>query len=193
MCRVAACNPALASQLHNLAELCYKVAPIFSPVTLRTMSKRIADLVRETLARESAKRREVTAQQIEALTLKYKPGGNWRLLCPGPPWEACLIFIAEIRDVGQATIAELRKSGALASAGPEGVEKAKRAIYEWISKQRDGYITDGLKNFLQARGTLIEQEVLTLSARVAEELAQVTKELLIRLSESAMPAKAAKK
>ena len=96
-------------------------------------------------------------------------------------------------DVGQATVEELVKSRALGSAKSEDVEKAKRAIFDWMAAERDDYVMSGLKSFLEARGTLVDQELLTLRARVAEEVAPLTKELLIRLSESAKPARAAKK
>ncbi len=156
----------------------------------QVMTKRVAELTKEILARESAKRREETARQMEALIQKYKPGGNWRLLQPGPLWEACLVYIAELREVGQATVAELTKSGETRGAPPDQIEKAKHTIFDWIATERDSYIREGLKNFMQARGALVEQEALTLNARVAEELARATKDLLIQLSESAEPTKA---
>lgn len=160
---------------------------------VKIMTRPITVLVNEILARESTKRREQTVQQIEALNQKYKPGGNWRLLQPGPLWEACEIWIAELRDVGQTTVSALTKSGALASAKPEEIEKAKRVLYDWLSTERDGYVADNLKRFMEARGTLVDEEALTLRARMAEAIAQSSKELLLRLSESVRPAKAAKK
>lgn len=114
------------------------------------------------------------------------------MLQPGPPWEACEIWFAELRDVGNAVVAELEKTGTLRSLPRPDIEKAKRALSDWIATEREQYVVPGLKSFLEARGAMIDQELTILRAQVAEHLAQLTKELLVRVSAAAASRRAAK-
>jgi hypothetical protein len=125
------------------------------------------------------------ARATDELRAKYAPGGGWKLLQPGPLWEACEIWLDEMRQFGSTILdhalkhAELR--GALRHTAE--LEKLRRFIHEWANWEQDDYIMPGFEAFMADRGIKVNQEVGNIPDQVQWCIAQATKELLARIPE----------
>ncbi|GEM_PF-887523 len=160
------------------------------------MTASLVEVARIFVASETPNRRKRAEERIEALRKKYAPGGQWRLLQPGPLWEACEIWLEETRRFGHDIIDHVLKHPETPShlGQSDEVEALRRFIYEWALQEQDEYIIPHFQAFIEERGIkpdVRQQQLGNTRARVQWHIAQITKEFLTRIFEAARAAPAA--
>jgi hypothetical protein len=132
---------------------------------------------------ETPRRREQAAERINQIKAKYGPGGGWKLLQPGPLWEACEIWLDETRQFGLAIIDHVLQQGGR-SLGPGDVEPLRRFMYDWAQREQEDYIMPGFETFMAERGIKVPQQVGNIREQVEYRIAQMTKEFLMKIFEA---------
>lgn len=132
---------------------------------------------------EMPRRREKAAERINQLKAKYGIGGGWKLVQPGPLWEACEIWLDETRQFGLAIIEHVLQQGG-PSLSPNEVEAFRRFMYEWAQRQQEDYIMPSFEAFMAERGIKVPQQVGNTREQVQYRIAQMTKEFLMKIFEA---------
>lgn len=140
----------------------------------------LVELANSYVQTETPKWREKAAERISQLKAKYGIGGGWKLVQPGPLWEACEIWLDETRQFGLAIIDHvLQQSGE--SLAPDDVEAFRRFIYEWAQREQEDYIMPSFEAFMAERGIKVPQQVGNTREQVQYRIAQMTKEFLMKI------------
>jgi hypothetical protein len=157
------------------------------------MSTSLIDIAQGYVESETPKRRAQAEERLDQLKKKYAPGGGWQLIQPGPLWEACEIWLEATRQFGQAIVDHvLQQADARRALGqPTEVEKFRRFMYEWATRQQEVYIMPNFTAFMAERNINVAQQVGNTQEQVEYRIAQMTKEFLTRIFEAGQAARAA--
>ncbi|MBI3951478.1 MAG: hypothetical protein HY314_13590 [Acidobacteria bacterium] len=157
------------------------------------MNTSLVDIAKGYVESETPKRRERAEERLNQLRKKYGPGGGWRLIQPGPLWEACEIWLDETRQFGHAIVDHvLQQADARRLLGHPGeVENLRHFMYEWANREQEEYIMPSFQAFMAERGIKVDQQVGNTREQVEYRIAQATKEFLTKIFEAGQAARAA--
>lgn len=156
------------------------------------MSTSLVDIARRYVESETPRWQAQMEERIDQLRKKYAPGGDWRLVQPGPLWEACQIWLEATRQLGQAIVDHVlhQADAQRALAQPTEVERFRRFMYEWTMRQQEDYIMPHFQAFMAERGINVAQQVSNTGEQVAYHIAQMTKDFLTQIFEAGQAARA---
>jgi hypothetical protein len=157
------------------------------------MSTSLVDMAKGYVESQTPKWREQAEGRMSDLKKKYAPGGGWKLLQPGPLWEACEIWLDETRQFGLAIVDHvLQHADAKRLLGqPTEVEQFRRFMYEWAHREQEDYLMPSFQAFMAERGIKVDQQIGNIREQVEWHIAQATKEFLAKIFDAGQAARAA--
>lgn len=144
------------------------------------MSTSLVEMAQTYIHSEWPKRQAHADDRLHQLNRKYGPGGDWRLIQPGPIAEACSIWIEETQQFARDLVEHLLGQPEAQSllGQNDQVEELRHLMAEWIMQQEDDIVAK-VKAFMAARGIKGDQEVAIMRERAQSHLARARKEILL--------------
>jgi len=143
----------------------------------------LVDIARAYIERERSQRREQAEARVLPIRKKLTVEGEFRLVHPGVIWEACQSWLDETRRFGHDVVDHvLRHPEAQPHlAQSDELERFRRFTADWLAEELQTYILPRCIEFMRERGIHVEQEVRIVRHRAEMALAQVIKEVLMKI------------